>query len=94
MIILQLEHPVPNFDGWKKAFESDPIGRQRGGVVRYNILKKIDDPNYVIINLEFEKQEQAENFLELLKQLWGKVEGSVMNRPQARILQLIETKTY
>jgi hypothetical protein len=94
MIILQLEHPVANFDGWKKAFENDPIGRQRGGVVRYNILKKIDDPNYVIINLEFEQQEQAESFLELLKQLWGKVEGSVMNRPQARILQLIEAKTY
>jgi hypothetical protein len=94
MIILQLEHSVLNFDGWKKAFESDPVGRQRGGVVRYSILKKIDDPNYVIINLEFDKQEQAENFLELLKQLWGKVEGSVMNRPQARILQVIETKTY
>jgi hypothetical protein len=94
MIILQLEHPVPNFDGWKKAFESDPVGRQRGGVVRYSILKKIDDPNYVVINLEFDKKEQAENFLELLKQLWGKVEGSVMNRPQARILEIIETKIY
>lgn len=41
MIVLQLEHPVPNFDGWKKAFESDPVGRRRGGVVRYSILKKL-----------------------------------------------------
>jgi hypothetical protein len=24
--ILRIEHPVPDFDGWKKAFDSDPVG--------------------------------------------------------------------
>ena len=24
MLILQIEHKVPNYEGWKKAFDSDP----------------------------------------------------------------------
>jgi hypothetical protein len=94
MIILQIEHPVPNFEGWKKAFENDPVGREKGGVTRYRIYKKIDNPNYVVVDLEFAQQVQAETFLELLKKLWGTVEGTVMNRPHARILEIVETKEY
>jgi hypothetical protein len=25
MIILRIEHAVPDFEAWKKAFDSDPI---------------------------------------------------------------------
>ena len=28
MYILQIEHPVPNYEGWKKAFDSDPVNRK------------------------------------------------------------------
>jgi hypothetical protein len=38
VFILQIEHPVPNFEGWKAAFDSDPIGRERSGVRRYRIF--------------------------------------------------------
>jgi hypothetical protein len=31
MIIHQIEHKVPNCDGWKKAFDSDPIDRKNPG---------------------------------------------------------------
>jgi len=34
MHILRIEHPVPNFDAWKKAFDSDPLGREQSGVRR------------------------------------------------------------
>jgi len=91
MLILHIEHKVPNFDGWKKAFESDPINRKKSGVRRYSILRPIDDPNYVIINLEFESLKEAEDTLAALRVLWSKVEGQVMMNPQVRILDLIET---
>ena len=94
MPILQIEHPVPNFEGWKKAFETDPIGRQQGGVLRYRILRKVDDPNYVIIDLEFDKLMEAENFLSSLRNLWRRVEGTLMNSPQARILEVVESREY
>ena len=94
MVTLQIEHPVPSFEGWKKAFDSDPAGRQQGGVLRYKILRKVDDPNYVIIDLEFDKLSEAENFLNSLRKLWGRVEGTVINDPRTRIIEVIESKEY
>jgi hypothetical protein len=91
VVILHIEHKVPGFNGWKKAFESDPINRKKSGVRRYSILRPIDDPNYVIINLEFESLKEAEDTLAALRILWSKVEGQVMMNPQVRILNLTET---
>lgn len=91
MLILQIEHKVPDFDGWKKAFESDPINRKKSGVRRYSIFRPIDDPNYVIINLEFDNLKEVEDTLAALRNLWGKVEGKVMMNPQTRIIDLVET---
>jgi hypothetical protein len=91
MVILRIEHKVPNFEGWKRAFESDPIGRKKAAVRRYRIFRPIDDPNYVIIDLEFDNLQQAEEALAALRNLWQKVEGKVMMNPQTRILDLAET---
>jgi hypothetical protein len=56
--ILRIEHPVPNFDTWKTAFDSDPIGRKQSGVHRYRI--PTDDPNYVMVGLEFDSESEAD----------------------------------
>jgi hypothetical protein len=56
MYILWIEHPVSDYDAWKAAFDSDPIGRECSGVRRYRILRATDDPNYVMIDLEFDNR--------------------------------------
>ncbi len=83
MIILQIEHPVPNFDGWKKAFDSDPINRKQSGVRRYKISRQADNPNYVIVDLEFDNIKDAETALAALQKLWNRVEGSY-NKPACK----------
>ena len=94
MLILQIEHKVADFDGWKKAFESDPINREKSGVRRYRISRPVDDPNYVIIDLEFDSLNEAEVALAALRSLWSKVEGKIMFNPQTRILNIVETLEY
>jgi hypothetical protein len=94
MTILQIEHAVPDFDSWKKAFDSDPVGRGQGGVRRYRILRPIDNPNYVIVDLEFESSAKAETFRTALHELWRRVEGRVMEGPRARIIEAVEDKEY
>ena len=94
MYTLQIEHPVTDFGGWKRAFDNDPVGRQRGGVLRHRIFRKVDDPNYVIIELEFNKLSEADSFLISLQKLWSNVEGTVMNNPRARIVEEAESKEY
>ena len=94
MYILRIEHPVPDFEGWKKAFDSDPVGREKSGVRRYQILRAVDEPNYVMIDLEFDTVSQAEALLAAMRVIWGRVEGTIMMNPQARIVESVEAKTY
>lgn len=91
MAILRIEHAVPNYEGWKQAFDSDPVNRKRSGVRRYRVLRSMDDPNYVLIDLEFDTKEEAEALLAAMRQVWGRVEGSVMSNPQARIVEVAES---
>ena len=91
MYMLRIEHPVPNYDGWKKAFDNDPVGRQKLGVRRYQILRSMNDPNYVMIDLEFDTQQEAEALLAAMKVVWGRVEGTVMTNPKSRIVEVVET---
>lgn len=94
MYILRIEHPVPNYDGWKQAFDSDPVGREKSGVRRYWISRPTDNPNYVIIDLMFDTAEQAEGLLAAMRVVWGRVEGSIMMNPKAQITEVLEMKAY
>ena len=92
--ILRIEHPVRDYDLWKQAFDSDPALRQKGGVRRYQVLRAVDDPNYVMIDLEFDTPDRAEAFLASLRVLWAGVTGRIISAPQARIAQAVETGEY
>ncbi len=80
MYVLRIEHPVPDYDSWKTAFESDPVGRERSGVRRYRILRPTDDPNYVMIDLEFDSESESEALLAAMRKVWGRVD--VMRDPR------------
>ncbi|HEU5346455.1 MAG TPA: hypothetical protein VFU60_19050 [Ktedonobacterales bacterium] len=94
MVILRIEHPVPDYATWKRAFDNDPAGRQRSGVRRFHILRALDDPNFVMIDLEFETNGEAEALLAAMREIWGRVEGAVMWNPQARIAEVVESKEF
>ena len=94
MYMLRIEHSVPNYERWKQAFDGDPVGREKSGVRRYQILRPTDDANYVMIDLEFDTARQAEALLAAMRVVWGRVEGTIMTNPQARIVEAVETKEY
>jgi hypothetical protein len=95
MPVLQIEHAVRDFDAWKAAFDSDPIGRESGGVRRYRILRPVDDPNYVVVDLEFDTSGEAEAFRASLRDLWRRVEAEgLVKGPRARIIEAVESKEY
>ena len=94
MFMLRIQHPVPSYEGWKKAFDSDPAGRQKAGVRRYQILRAVDDPNFVMIDLEFDSIAQAESLLASMRVIWGDVQGKIMSRPEARIAEAVEAKQF
>ena len=94
MFTLRIEHPVPSFEGWKKAFDSDPVGREKSGVRQYRVQRPINDANYVMVDLEFDTASQAEALLAAMRVVWARVQGKIVMDPQARILESVESKEY
>lgn len=94
MIILQIEHPVPDYNSWKKAFDNDPMDRKGSGVKSYKIFRQADKPNIVIVELEFDQKEAADIMLTKLRGLWKQVEGQIISGPSARIIEMVESKEY
>jgi hypothetical protein len=92
MHILRIEHPVPDYDAWKQAFDSDPLNRRESGVRRHRVLRAADDPDHVLIDLEFDTSEQAEAMQAALRGVWSRVD--VMRDPQARIVEVVESRDY
>jgi hypothetical protein len=110
MYILRIEHPVADYDAWKAAFDSDPIGRERSGVRRYRIMRTTDDPSHIMIDLEFDSLGEAE----AVKGALGEVQFDSPSEAEAaraaledptaplevthglrvRITEVVETKEY
>ena len=61
---------------------------------RYRVLRPIDNPKYVLIELEFDNSDAAEVMLTSLRKLWGQVEGKIMENARARIVEIAESKEY
>jgi hypothetical protein len=94
MAILRIQHAVPNYENWKQAFDSDPVGRKQAGVRRHQILRPLDDPNFVMIDLEFDTRAEADALLAAMREVWGRVQGTIMVNPQARIVEAVEITEY
>jgi len=93
MPILRIQHSVPNFEGWKRAFDSDPVDRKASGVRAYHVCRSIADPNFVMIDLEFDTAAEAERLLEKLRRLWAGPGGAVMRNPAAWIVETVESRS-
>lgn len=96
MVILHAEHAISDFDTWKAAFDRDPVRREQSGVRRYRVVRPLDDPNYVIMDFEFDTRDAALAFDETLHALWGSraAAPALRGRPQTRLVEAVETKEY
>lgn len=89
MAVLRIEHQVTDFDAWKAAFDADPLDRVGRGVRRYRILRRADDPNHVMVDLDFDTVGEAEGLLAALRALWGQVD--VMHDPSGLVVEEVES---
>lgn len=91
MITLRIEHKIASYDGWRKAFDSDPLNRKQAGVRHFRIYQPKEDANLVIIELDFDHLEQAEAMQKALNQLFPKIEGTIIFGVHLKILNLVES---
>ncbi|TFC42517.1 hypothetical protein E3T26_10030 [Cryobacterium sp. TMT1-21] len=91
MTLLRIQHPVPDYDRWKRAFDLDPADRKASGVIRYTILRSRTDPKFLMIDLEFATPLEAEKLLLKMRRLWSTSGSSVMSDPEAWIVDIVES---
>jgi hypothetical protein len=91
MPTLRIQHSVPSFEGWKRAFDSDPANRKESGVRRYSVSRSVDEPNLVMIDLFFDSTEEARGLLAKMERIWLGPGKGVMQNPQAWITDTVET---
>jgi hypothetical protein len=97
MHVLKIEYPVADYDTWKVAFDRDLLDREGSGVRRYRVLRPTDDPNYVLIDLDFDDAGEAEAYLAALQRKFylsqqsSPVSGGGL---QTRIVEVAEAKEY
>jgi hypothetical protein len=91
---LRIEHPVRNFGQWLSAFDSFANIRARSGVRGYSIRRPVDDPDYLLLDLEFDGAEQATAFADFLRQrVWPSTITSpaIDGTPTTRILEVVRS---
>jgi hypothetical protein len=76
MTTVHIENTVHDFDAWKANFDKYERFRAEQGVQSYRVSRSVNDPNEVLVDLEFCDNTAAQAFLPKLDQ--------IMNSPQAR----------
>ena len=97
MHVLKIEYPVADYDAWKEAFDRDVLDREGSGVRRYRVLRPTDDPNYVLIDLDFGDAGEAEAYLAALqRQFYSSRQASPVSGGglRTRIVEVAEAKEY
>jgi len=91
MSTLLIEHSISDFATWYAAFGRFAARRKEGGVIRERIMQPVDDPNYVLIDLEFATVEAAQRFQRFLEtEVWSNPANSpaLEGSPRSRIADI------
>ena len=96
MATLRIEHPIHDYESWQQAFDSFAEARTNAGVRSFAIRQPMDDPKYLMLDLEFASTGQAEAFARFLhEQVWSSPTSSpaLAGAAQTRILDLRQSGT-
>ena len=94
MYVLNFWHTVPDYAGWKKIFDSDPLGREASGVRRYTLTRPVDDAATVVGELEFDGRDEADAFAVRLREVWQGLGRDVVADAGLRITEILERKDF
>lgn len=93
MPTLHIEHAISDYPTWKAAFDRFKDARENARVRRHLVQRPVDEPNYVVIDLDFDTAAEADASLAFLwEKVWASRENApaLVGTPRVRILQPAE----
>ncbi len=95
MSTLHIEHAIADFDRWHAAFQRFEEVRAQAGVRAQRVQQPVDDPHFIVVDLDFDTVEDAQRFLGFLQaKVWSSPESApaLVGAPQTKILQPAPTR--
>jgi hypothetical protein len=89
MATLHIEHAITDYATWKAAFDRFAERRNAAGVTAHRIHQPVDDPRYVVLQLDFDSPQRAIAFRGFLEsQVWSTPANSpgLVGSPRAVVL--------
>lgn len=87
---LHIEHSITDYATWRTAFDSFTAVRREAGVLAERVARPVDDPEYIVVDLDFGSTAQAGAFLRFLTDhVWSSATAApaLVGRPRTAILR-------
>jgi hypothetical protein len=95
MATLHIQHQITDFETWASAFERFADARRHAGVRAHRVRRPVDDPNYVVIDLDFDSVDEAAAFRHFVEtEIWDVQQNApaLVGSPETMILELVTTE--
>jgi hypothetical protein len=92
MTTLRIEHAINDYETWRNAFDRFEGARADAGVRGFAIRRPVDDPLYLMLDLEFDTADAAHAFAFFLEQrVWSTPAASpaLVGAPRTRVLEVV-----
>jgi hypothetical protein len=92
MPTLHIEHAITDLDTWLSAFNQFADARRQAGVRAERIQRPVDNPVYIVVDLDFGTVQEAGAFLGFLQdQVWALPENApaLAGAPSTMILEQV-----
>jgi len=89
MATLHIEHKITDYTTWRSAFDAFAQARHSAGVTAERVAQPVDDPEYIVVGLDFTAPDHAAAFLQFLEQhVWSTPSNSpgLAGSPRTMIL--------
>ncbi|MDP3712664.1 MAG: hypothetical protein Q8R60_09290 [Mycobacteriales bacterium] len=86
---LHIQHAITGYAEWRTAFDRFEGAREGAGVRAQRIAQPVDDPRWVVVDLDFDDAAAATAFLGFLREaVWASRDASpaLAGEPDARVL--------
>jgi hypothetical protein len=94
MTTLHIENTLRDYDSWKSVFDKFDRVRADNGVRSYRLLRRTDDPQQIVIDLDFDDRAAAEAFAEVLTKIWTtpQSQAELVSHGEPRVLEVVEER--
>jgi hypothetical protein len=94
-LIILVQHQVRDFASWKPVFkEQGGLVRTRHGATGHRLYRSLDDPNDVVVAVEFPADELARSFLADPALKEEMEQAGVQGQPTVVLCEEVEAVSY